>query len=159
MRAAKARLARLEAALMSVEAAARFRREGLQALAIVGAIVRDAAVAAKIDPAAIWAISRAEEAAAQLAMLDAAGGNRRADPATAKAEPVPRGPDPREELAAELAKTAQRLAACGAAPDPATATLAEWFAWAVTRAPHAAPKPPRPPPAQRRPRKHRANSR
>ncbi len=127
------RLARLEDKRSAAGSPERRHRGGLRASVATCAVIREAVIAAGIDPAAIQALRRGEAAAAELAALGDTPDQQRADEtadAADEAEWRLDGPDPRDELQAELARIARHYAD-GSTPDPAHSSLAEWLAWAT----------------------------
>jgi hypothetical protein len=126
------RLARLEAGREQAGAEGRRRRAGLRATARVCAMVREAVQSVGIDPLEILALHQADQAAAELAALGDSPKLKRADEAVDKAEASRGQGDPRDGLATELSRVAQRCTD-NSAPDPVTSSLAEWFAWALAQ--------------------------
>jgi len=129
-RAGEVRLARLETGREQAGAQGRRYRAGLRATANVCTILREAAQAAGIDPAEIWALRRGEEAVAELAALGDTPKLQRADEAAGNTDARRGEADPHGALASELSRLARRYTD-KSAPDPVNSSLAEWFSWAL----------------------------
>jgi hypothetical protein len=117
----------LAAVLPAVE-----RRCVLRARAAIGAVVRDCLRRSGADPASVWALRLAGEARAELAALRDTARRRAADD-----ELLGRLHDGQYGAAAEAfdAKLADLVSRYrgAATPDPARASLLEWFAWSLAR--------------------------
>jgi hypothetical protein len=132
--AADARLGRLEDCAAWQDPAGSGRRGRLRFIVAACAAIRDAAVAAAIDPATISALRLGEEAAAELAALGETPEQERDDHAAAVAREQewqarhPDEPDPRDELIAEFDRLGRRYGDSGM-PLPGE-SLFGWYAWA-----------------------------
>jgi len=135
------RLARLEAAAPAAgEEVARHHRRMLRFQVRAAALIRAAAAAAGVDPAAIPALHIGDSAADQLAALGDTPELARADAAANEAAMRTRRPsEPQESGAAALLRgRLDRLraeyAANGGTPQPGASFMA-WFVWASLHAP------------------------
>ena len=138
-RAAEKRLGRLEAHRpRSPEDKARSRRRLLRWAVAAGATIREAAVAAAIDPATISALQRGEWAAAMLAELGDTPELALADAAAEASDDSENDlddPGSRASLEVALAWLEQRYAADRDRPMPGGSPM-EWLAWARARRPN-----------------------